>query len=247
MTFSVTAFCWKLSSLLSKAVIASTSWSNWFFIKSTSTFNANWFCSMIFQVQYECLEVNCGLWTKDGWASFCFLLRFGKMICKEWCMDACRFFVLMYEWMNEWMDDLQAPGFKSWRYGWSIILVAFHIRDLTRYDLGLYTGTPYSMIHLTVCRLRKKLVGRQLYQISLLWVRSLYWPSRKASQGPELHDHRHWVLDKGLKIMDFLDCLSLTEKVCRSITSSRKSTLSEIFVPTLARKASRPALRDHQY
>lgn len=101
MAFSMTTVYWVFSSLLDKAVIAFTSWSNWFFIKSTSAFDANWFCSTIFQVQYECREINCGLWTKDEWASFGYGL---ERWYAKWCVDACEFCVLMYEGMNEWMN-----------------------------------------------------------------------------------------------------------------------------------------------
>lgn len=72
---------WMLSSLFSRAIMAFTSWSNWFFIKSTSPLraicifsNGPMILQYLFQVQYECWEISYGLWTK-GWMSFfCFLM-----------------------------------------------------------------------------------------------------------------------------------------------------------------------------
>ena len=47
--------------------------------------------------------------------------------------------------------------------------------------------------------------------------------------------------------MDFLDCQRLCQFTCQATAPSKSSTLSEIFVSTLTRKAPRwPILRDHR-
>jgi len=130
-----------------------------------------------------------------------------------------------------------------------INLIAFQNGVLTGYDLGLcYKGSPESLIHKNVWRLREILPGRQLHQGNLFWVRFSYRLLRSIHLASPYYATIDSVLDRVLRVMDSKDCLTLTENTFRSSTPSRESILSEVLVSILTKYTPRESiLRNHHF
>lgn len=89
------------------------------------------------------------------------------------------------------------------------------------------------------------LARRQLHQENIFWVRSSYRPSREKLLGDPYYEtiFSSWpkfnVLNSSLQLRILMKIMTLTPNAWRSLISRKVSTLSEVLVLTLTKKASR--------